>query len=129
MDRASKTVLIVEDNPDNLAIYRTFLEHIGYQVIAARDGVEGIQQAELHLPDLILMDISIPKLNGLQATARLKAKEATARIPIVALTAHALDEDRRRAYDAGCDGYLAKPVPPGQVAQEVERLVGPPGGE
>ncbi|HET9986768.1 MAG TPA: response regulator [Longimicrobiales bacterium] len=121
-----KTVLLVEDNEDNLVVYRTILEHVGYRVIEARDGEEGVARARQDLPDLILMDISIPKIDGWEATQRLKADAATDAIPIIALTAHALEEDRQKALQAGCDGYLAKPVEPRRVVQEVEKFVGPP---
>ena len=121
-----KTVLLVEDNEDNLVVYRTILEHVGYNVIEARDGEEGVEAAKRELPDLILMDISIPKMDGWEATQRLKADAETRDIPIVALTAHALEEDRQKAVQAGCDGYLAKPVEPRRVVQEVERFLGPP---
>jgi CheY-like chemotaxis protein len=76
-------------------------------------------------PNLILMDISIPKMDGWEATQRLKSDQDTKGIPIIALTAHALEEDRQKALQAGCDGYLAKPVEPRRVVQEVERFVGP----
>ncbi len=121
-----KTVLLVEDNEDNLVVYRTILEHVGYRVIEARDGEEGVARARQDLPDLILMDISIPKIDGWEATQRLKGDPGTDAIPIIALTAHALEEDRQKAMQAGCDGYLAKPVEPRRVVQEVERFVGPP---
>lgn len=125
-DNTRKTVLLVEDNEDNLVVYRTILEHVGYRVIEARDGEEGVARARQELPDLILMDISIPKIDGWEATQRLKADAATDAIPIIALTAHALEEDRQKALQAGCDGYLAKPVEPRRVVQEVEKFVGPP---
>ena len=124
-DANTKTVLLVEDNEDNLVVYRTILEHVGYKVIEARDGEEGVLQARQHRPDLILMDISIPKIDGWEATQRLKSDANTREIPIIALTAHALEEDRQKAVQAGCDGYLAKPVEPRRVVQEVERFVGP----
>jgi CheY-like chemotaxis protein len=120
-----KTVLLVEDNEDNLVVYRTILEHVGFRVLEARDGEEGVNSARQFLPDLILMDISIPKLDGWEATQRLKSDPTTSIIPIIALTAHALEEDRQKALQAGCDGYLAKPVEPRRVVQEVERFVGP----
>ncbi len=126
MDNATKkTVLLVEDNEDNLAVYRTILDHVGYNVLEARDGEEGVTRAREEHPDLILMDISIPKIDGWEATRRLKADQATRDIPILALTAHALEEDRERAIAAGCDGYLAKPVEPRRVVEEVQRFVGP----
>ena len=122
---SDKSVLIVEDNEDNLVVYRTILEHVGYDVLEARDGAEGMDRARADHPDLILMDISIPKVDGWEATRELKADHSTSDIPIIALTAHALDEDRRRAERVGCDGYLAKPVEPRRVVKEVERFIGP----
>ena len=126
MNENRKTVLLVEDNEDNLVVYRTILEHVGYRVVEARDGEEGVARARQERPDLILMDISIPKIDGWEATQRLKADPETDAIPIIALTAHALEEDRQKALHAGCDGYLAKPVEPRRVVQEVERFDGPP---
>lgn len=125
-DDSRKTVLLVEDNEDNLVVYRTILEHVGYRVIEARDGEEGVNRARSEQPDMILMDISIPKIDGWEATVRLKDDAETSEIPIVALTAHALEEDRAKAMRAGCDGYLAKPVEPRRVVQEVEKFIGPP---
>ena len=126
MAERNRTVLLVEDNEDNLVVYRTILQHVGYQVIEARDGEEGLRRAEREHPDLILMDISIPKIDGWEATRRLKQSGATRDIPVIALTAHALEEDRQKATLAGCDGYLAKPVEPRRVVEEVERFLGPP---
>lgn len=118
------TVLLVEDNSDNQAIYRVILEHSGFEVLQAWDGEEGVSLARQQSPDVILMDVSIPKLDGLQATRILKADAATARIPIIALTAHAQKEDQDWAFAAGCDGYLSKPVEPKRVAEEVRRVLG-----
>jgi two-component system, cell cycle response regulator DivK len=122
-DGSGATVLIVEDNLDNRIIYRTILEHSGFLVIEAEDGVTGVRLARERRPDLVLMDISIPVIDGHEATRILKADPATASIPIVALTAHAMAEDRIRAADAGCDGYLAKPAEPKHVVAEVLRLL------
>jgi CheY-like chemotaxis protein len=116
-------ILLVEDNEDNQDIYRTMLEHFGYDVIAAADGEEGVRLAKERRPDLILMDVSIPLLDGWEATRILKADEATRHIPIIALTAHALATDRAKATAVGCDGYLSKPVEPRLVVQEVEKLL------
>lgn len=128
MSENQKTVLLVEDNEDNLVVYRTILEHVGFKVLEARDGEEGVSRARAERPDIILMDISIPKMDGWEATERLKADGVTASIPIIALTAHALEEDRLKAMKAGCDGYLAKPVEPRRVVQEVEKFIGPASG-
>ena len=127
MNRA-KTVLLVEDNEDNLIVYRTILDHVGYRVIEARDGEEGVARARADQPDLILMDVSLPKMDGWEATRRIKADSETRRIPIIAVTAHALDDDREKATQVGCDGYLAKPVAPRRVVEEVERFIGKPQG-
>jgi CheY-like chemotaxis protein len=124
MPDAAKTVLLVEDNEDNRTVYRTILEHFGYQVIEARNGEDGIQAARESHPDLILMDISIPVIDGWEATKMLKADPATSHIPIIALTAHALSADRAKAEEVGCDGYLAKPCEPRRVVQEVKRFIG-----
>lgn len=121
------SILLVEDNEDNRTIYRTLLEHHGYRVLEAADGEEGLRRAREDHPDLILMDISIPRIDGWEATRILKADEATRAIPVIALTAHALDADRERAREAGCDGYLAKPVEPRRVVAEIRQRIGPSG--
>ncbi len=118
------TVLLVEDHPDNRGIYRTILEHSGLRVIEAEDGETGVRLAQQQRPDLILMDVSLPLLDGWQATRILKDDPETAHIPIIALTAHALQGDRERAVEAGCDGYIAKPAPPRDVLAEVRRRLG-----
>ncbi len=121
-------VLLVEDNVDNRIIYRTILMHAGYTVLEAGDGEEALRIAREDHPNLILMDISIPVIDGWEATRRLKADEATASIPIVALTAHAMVTDRIKAQEAGCDGYLIKPIEPQRVAEEVEMRIGKASG-
>jgi CheY-like chemotaxis protein len=123
------TVLIVEDNRDNRFIYRTILEHHGYEVLEACDGEAGVRLVRERLPDLVLMDISIPIIDGHQATRLLKADPATAGIPVIALTAHAMAEDRVLAAEAGCDAYLSKPAEPKQVVAEVRRLISMARGE
>ncbi len=122
-----KSILLVEDNDDNRFIYTTFLRRRGFRVFEAHSGWEGIEVARAELPDLILMDISLPIMDGLEATRRLKSDEATSSIPVIALTAHAMPGDRAKAQRAGCEGYLSKPVAPTRVAEEVERRIGAPG--
>jgi CheY-like chemotaxis protein len=114
-------ILLVEDNEDNRLVYRTILDHFGFVVLEAADGEEGIRRARMDAPDLILMDVSIPKVDGWEATRRLKSDPATSSIPIIALTAHALASDRAKAQEVGCDGYLAKPVEPRRVVEEVQK--------
>lgn len=120
-------VLLVEDNADNQEIYRTFLEYSGYEVLQAWDGEEGVAMARAQSPRVILMDLGLPRMDGLAATRLLKADPATSGIPIIALTAHALKEDRERVFEAGCDAFLAKPIEPRKVAAEIARWTG--GGE
>jgi two-component system, cell cycle response regulator DivK len=126
MADTKKTVLLVEDNEDNLVIYSTILRHAGFEVIEARDGQAGIETAKARHPGLILMDVSIPIIDGWEATRRLKADPATADIPIIALTAHALASDQLKAAEAGCDGYIAKPAEPRVVAATVKQHLGEP---
>ena len=102
-------ILYVEDNPQNMRLVRKILVAAGYDVIEATNGLSGIAMAEQEKPDLILMDVNLPDINGLEATTRLKASPHAA-IPIIALTANAMHGDRENCLAAGCDGYLAKPV-------------------
>jgi CheY-like chemotaxis protein len=113
----------VEDNEDNLLMYSTSLRHAGYNVIEATNGEEGIAKARSARPHLILMDISIPIIDGWEATQILKQDARTRHIPIVALTAHALASDRAKADQLGFDGYLSKPCEPRAVVREVKRLL------
>jgi CheY-like chemotaxis protein len=124
MPDKNTTVLIVEDNEDNLLIYSTILRYSGFTVIEARDGQAGIDAAKQDHPGLILMDVSIPILDGWEATRRLKADPATRDIPIIALTAHALASDQQKAVDAGCDDYIPKPAEPRVVLAAVQRYLG-----
>ncbi len=119
-----QTVLLVEDNEDNRIIYSTVLRHVGYGVVEALDGVKAIELARSVKPDIILMDISIPEIDGWEATRILRQDPETKDIPIVALTAHALADDRERATALGFTSYLAKPVEPRAVVAEVRRWIG-----
>lgn len=119
----SSTVLIVEDNADNREIYSAILRHRGHSVAEAENGEDGVRMAREMLPGVILMDVSMPGMNGLEATRLLKADALTAAIPVIAVTAHAMSEDRARVEAAGCDSYLAKPVEPRRVLEEVERML------
>lgn len=119
-----RTVLLVEDNEDNRIVYATILDYRGFRVYEASNGEEGIRLARETLPDAILMDISIPIIDGWTATEMLKKDPETAHIPIIALTAHALASDREKAFAIGCAGYLSKPCEPRTVVAEVERVIG-----
>ena len=124
--RIGQTILLVEDNEDNRIIYTTVLRHVGYDVIEALDGVQAIALARSARPDLILMDISIPEIDGWEATRILLESPETRSIPIIALTAHALQDDREKAVKLGFTSYLAKPVEPRAVVAEVQRWIGGP---
>ena len=104
------TILIVEDNPDNMTLTVLLLESAGHAVLSAVDAEAGLTLARAQQPDLILMDIQLPGMDGLQATALLKADEVTRAIPVIALTALAMKGDEERIRAAGCDGYIAKPM-------------------
>ncbi|MFL5617085.1 MAG: response regulator [Gemmatimonadaceae bacterium] len=119
-----QTLLLVEDNEDNRIIYCTVLRHHGYEVIEAQDGVRAVELARSEQPDLILMDISIPRMDGWEATRVLRGDPRTKAIPIIALTAHALADDRERASKVGFSSYLAKPIEPRLVVAEIQRWIG-----
>ena len=102
-------ILIIEDHPANLKLARLVLESAGYEVVARDNALDGLQAVNDVHPDLILMDIQLPGMDGLEATRRLKADTATVDIPVIALTAFAMRDDARRMHAAGCDGYVAKP--------------------
>ncbi len=107
---AKNRILVVEDNPDNRTLIMDILLSMDFEVIEAVDGEEGIRKAEDEQPDLILMDLSLPHLDGWTATRQIKANPALESIPIIALTAHAMVGDREKALAAGCDDYLSKPI-------------------
>ncbi len=119
-----KTVLLVEDNEDNRIVYATMLEHHGYRVVETESGEEVVGIALEEEPDVILMDISLPGIDGWTATQRLKEDPETREIPVIAVTAHALPEDRARAKAVQCAGYLTKPCEPRRLLEEVRRLIG-----
>ena len=114
-----RRILLVEDNEDNCNVYRLILEHGGYQVIEAHSGPEALACVGEHRPELILMDISIPGIDGWEATRLLKAGAETQHIPVIALTAHSLASDHARSVEVGCDGFLIKPVEQSRVLAEV----------
>lgn len=103
-------ILIVEDNPDNRTLITDILMAMEYTVIEAVDGEDGVAKAEAEKPDLILMDLSLPHMDGWTATGTIKANAELAHIPVIALTAHAMVGDREKALDAGCDDYISKPI-------------------
>ena len=116
-------ILYIEDNPQNMRLVRKMLKIGGYEMIEATDGLSGVALAARETPDLILMDINLPDIDGLEATARLKADPRLAHIPVIALTANAMHGDRERFIAAGCDGYLAKPVTKNELLNTVAHFL------
>ena len=112
-------ILVVEDNPDNLTLIEDILVSLDYEVVTAQDGLSGLEKANTVQPDLILMDLSLPKMDGWDVSREIKANEQIKHIPIIALTAHALLGDRKRALDAGCDDYVSKPI---RIPQLIAKL-------
>ncbi|MFQ5586092.1 MAG: response regulator [Thermodesulfobacteriota bacterium] len=103
-------ILVIEDHPSNMKLVTRLLTKEGHEVLQATDGGSGVETAIREMPDLILMDIQLPGIDGLTATRLLKEDEKTGRIPIIALTAFAMKGDEQRMLDAGCDGYISKPI-------------------
>jgi len=119
------TILVIEDNAANLKLAAFILQQAGYTVLGAMDAEAGVTMAREALPDLILMDIQLPGINGLDATAILKGDPATSRIPVIALTALAMMGDEARIRAAGCDGYVAKPMRYQELLSTIAKQLGP----
>jgi two-component system, cell cycle response regulator DivK len=119
-------ILYVEDNEDNIYMLTNRLARKGYEVLVARDGQECLDAAQREAPSLILLDLNIPVLDGWQAARRLKAASATRRIPIIALSAHAMSGDRERALAAGCDEYETKPVELPRLLRKIDAILSRP---
>ncbi|MEO5588109.1 MAG: response regulator [Gemmatimonadaceae bacterium] len=117
-------ILLVEDNEMNRDMLSRRLERRGYEVVIATDGEQGIAMAQTVSPDLILMDMSLPVIDGWEATRTLKVAEGTKNIPVIALTAHAMSTDRDKALDAGCDDYDTKPIELTRLLGKIEALLG-----
>ena len=116
-------VLLVEDQEDNRDMLSRRLKKRGYEVAIAVDGAEGVEKARSEAPDLILMDMSLPVMDGWEATRILKAEDDTRSIPVVALTAHAMSTDREKAFEAGCDAYETKPIELPRLLETMEKLL------
>jgi CheY-like chemotaxis protein len=116
-------ILLVEDQEMNRDMLARRLKKRGYEVSIAVDGAEGVEKARAESPDLILMDMSLPVMDGWEATRTLKADEATQAIPVIALTAHAMSTDREKALEAGCDAYETKPVELPRLLETMEKLL------
>jgi two-component system cell cycle response regulator DivK len=119
-----KKILVVEDTEDNRQILRDLLGMAGYDMVEAHDGAQGVAMAAEHKPDLILMDIQMPVMDGYEATRQIKANPELKAIPIVAVTSYALSGDEQKTRDAGCDAYIAKPYSPRQMLAKVREILG-----
>ena len=119
----TKRILVVEDTEDNRRIIRDLLTSVGYELIEAVDGGEGVALAQSEKPDLILMDIQLPVIDGYEATRRIRAIPDLAKVPIIAVTSYALSGDEAKTRAAGCDGYVAKPFSPRQLVAKIREFL------
>ena len=122
----SKRILVVEDQEDNLQIMRDLLTSAGFQIIEAKDGEAGVKTAMAERPDLILMDIQLPEVSGLEVTKWLKDDEDLRAIPVVAVTAFAMKGDEERIREGGCEAYLSKPISVGKFIETIRHFLGNP---
>jgi len=121
--KLSKKILVVDDNKDNRELVVKVLRRHGYDIIEAADGEEALKKAETERPALILMDISLPKIDGYEVTRRLKGQEHFKDVPIIALTAHAMKGDREKALCSGCEGYISKPISVRELPEQIKQYL------
>lgn len=120
----AKTVLIVEDNELNMRLFNDLLEAFGYRTVKTRDGLQAVPLARQHKPDLIVMDIQLPEISGLEITEKLKSDPELKGIPVLAVTAFAMRGDEQRIRDRGCEAYLSKPISVTTFLETVRRFIG-----
>lgn len=120
-------ILVVEDNPKNLKLVRDILTHSGFEVTEATTGEDGVRLADETSPDLILMDLQLPGIDGAEALRRIRVSHKNPDVPVVAVTAFAMDDDRKRAFESGFDGYVEKPISVRGLLQQVRGFLGPGG--
>jgi two-component system cell cycle response regulator DivK len=125
----AKTVMIVEDNELNMKLFHDLLEAHGYQTVGTRNGIEALDLARKHRPDLILMDIQLPEVSGLEVTKWLKEDPELQAIPVVAVTAFAMKGDEERIREGGCEAYLSKPISVGKFIETIRRFLAVPEGD
>ncbi|MDM8529230.1 response regulator [Anaerolineales bacterium HSG24] len=116
-------ILYIEDNPDNMILVQRVLMVEGYEVIEATNGIEGVARAKEILPDIVITDINLPDIDGYEITHRLKTYNATAHIPVVAMTANVMKKDRENVEQAGCDGYISKPIDIDELPKQIEDFI------
>lgn len=119
----TKRILVVEDNEENRQILRDLLGHAGYKFVEAWDGEAAVAMASTDKPDLILMDIGLPGIDGYEATRRIRSDPSSGSVPIIAVTAHSLVGDEAKALEAGCDAYVAKPYSPRQLLKKIREFL------
>ena len=119
-----KTVMIVEDNELNMKLFNDLLEANGYNIIQTRDGLEALKLARLHKPDLILMDIQLPEISGLEVTKWLKEDDDLSHIPVIAVTAFAMKGDEERIREGGCEAYISKPISVAHFLETIRKFLG-----
>ena len=118
-----KKILIIEDNESNRDLLSFLLEHSRFEVVTATDGVEGVETAVKERPDLILMDIQMPNLDGLKATRKIRENQQTKDIPIIAVTSYVMPGDREKILSAGCNGYIGKPIDTDTIVDEIKKYL------
>ncbi len=122
-DNAAKTVLVVEDNDLNMKLFHDLLEAHGYQILQTKNGRDALRLAREHHPDLILMDIQLPEISGLEVTKLIKSDDSLRQIPVVAVTAFAMKGDEEKIREGGCEAYIAKPISVAHFIATVERFL------
>ena|ERR1051325_215039 len=121
---AGKRILVIEDHQENRQLLRDLLTSFGYELVEALTGEDGVAVAETERPDLILMDIQLPGIDGYEATRRIKGNQSLSQIPIIAVTSYALSGDDVKAYAAGCDAYVTKPFDPAELLDKIHEFIG-----
>jgi two-component system cell cycle response regulator DivK len=124
MPQTEKTVLIVEDNELNMKLFNDLLDAHGYRTLQTRDGMEALDMARMHKPDLILMDIQLPEVSGLEVTKWLKADDELQSIPVIAVTAFAMKGDEEKIREGGCEAYISKPISVATFLDTVRKFIG-----
>ena len=123
MEMERKKILVVDDEEKNRYLISFIFKKDGFEVVTATDGLEGVEAAKRQLVDLIVMDIKMPKMDGYESTRRIKKLEGYQSIPIIALTSYAMAEDKKKALEAGCDGYISKPINPETFRDEIRKYL------
>ena len=118
-----KTALIIEDNPDNFVLIRDILELKGYTTLHAETGMQGFQMTTEQQPDFVILDIQLPDISGYEVLAKIRQSDQTRAIPVIAMTSYAMAGDRERLLNAGCDGYIEKPIDPARVMEQIHKSI------